>query len=47
MDGEQHTTQLDKEATRQRLSTLVSKDDIAGEVTFYLKTGRKIARIDA
>ncbi len=46
-DGEQETTQLDEDTIQQPLSALVSDADIAGEATFYLKAGRKIARIDA
>jgi tyrosyl-tRNA synthetase len=46
-DGEQQTTQLDEDAVQQPLSALVNAADAAGEATFYLKAGRKIARIDA
>lgn len=46
-DGEQQTTQLGENTIQQPLSALVSEADVAGESTFYLKAGRKIARIDA
>ncbi|GAB2688292.1 hypothetical protein [Kitasatospora kifunensis] len=47
LDGEQHTTQLDEGITQQPLSALVGEAGITGEATFYLKAGRKIARIEA
>lgn len=46
-DGEQQTTQLGEDTIQQPLSALVSAADTAGETTCYLKSGRKIARIDA
>ncbi|PYC77341.1 tyrosine--tRNA ligase [Streptomyces tateyamensis] len=46
VDGEQHTTQLDEGSTQQALSALVGEAELTGEATFYLKAGRKIARID-